>query len=165
MDKITVKDIVETCGINRNTFYYYYKDIYDLIDDIFEIETKRVMEDKNKYDSWADELNSVVNIAMQNRKGIAHIYYSKSRDVLEKYMFTCMELIIRNYVTANIDFTGVSQENIDFVCSFFCYSLVGLTLNWIKGGMQVESEDFILKEATIFESSIKGAIESCKSDK
>ena len=26
-DKITVKDIVEDCGVNRNTFYYHYRDI------------------------------------------------------------------------------------------------------------------------------------------
>ena len=35
MDKITVKDIVEECGINRNTFYYYFADIYDLIDGFY----------------------------------------------------------------------------------------------------------------------------------
>ena len=46
LDKITVKDIVEKCGINRNTFYYYYQDIYDLIDDVFDIETKKVLEDR-----------------------------------------------------------------------------------------------------------------------
>ena len=37
-DKITIKDIVETCGINRNTFYYYYSDIYDLLEEIFKRE-------------------------------------------------------------------------------------------------------------------------------
>ena len=30
LDKITVKDIVEDCGVNRNTFYYYFQDIYAL---------------------------------------------------------------------------------------------------------------------------------------
>ena len=33
LDKITVRDIVEDCGLTRNTFYYYYEDIYDLFDD------------------------------------------------------------------------------------------------------------------------------------
>ncbi len=27
-DKITIKDIIEGCGLNRGTFYYYYDDIY-----------------------------------------------------------------------------------------------------------------------------------------
>ena len=33
-DKITVRDIVEACEINRNTFYYHYTDIYDLLEEI-----------------------------------------------------------------------------------------------------------------------------------
>ena len=31
MSKITVKDIVERCGVNRNTFYYHFKDIPDVV--------------------------------------------------------------------------------------------------------------------------------------
>lgn len=165
MDKITVKDIVETCGINRNTFYYYYKDIYDLIDDIFQMETERIISEKDDFNAWTEELNSIVQIAMNNKKAIAHIYYSKSRDVLEKYLFTSTGMIIRNYVAEHVNTENITQENIDFVCSFFCYSLVGLTLNWIKGGMQDDSANVIEREARIFESTIHGAIDSCRSDK
>ena len=35
IEKITVKDIVEDCGVNRKTFYYYFKDIYDLTESVF----------------------------------------------------------------------------------------------------------------------------------
>ena len=44
LDKITVKEIVNECGINRNTFYYYYKDIYDLLEDVVSTESKNVIE-------------------------------------------------------------------------------------------------------------------------
>ena len=43
LDKITVKELVKECGINRNTFYYYYKDIYDLLEDIFIQESSRII--------------------------------------------------------------------------------------------------------------------------
>ena len=32
LHKITVSDITEDCGINRMTFYYHFKDIYDLVE-------------------------------------------------------------------------------------------------------------------------------------
>ena len=32
LDKVTVKDIIEDCGVNRQTFYYHFKDIYDLVE-------------------------------------------------------------------------------------------------------------------------------------
>ena len=54
LDKITVKDIVTRCGVNRNTFYYYYQDIYALVADIFELETQRILGDNMEYDCWQD---------------------------------------------------------------------------------------------------------------
>ena len=32
LSKITVKDIVERCGVNRNTFYYHFRDIPDAVE-------------------------------------------------------------------------------------------------------------------------------------
>ena len=32
LTKITINDIAEDCGINRMTFYYHFKDIYDLVE-------------------------------------------------------------------------------------------------------------------------------------
>ena len=32
LHKITINDITEECGINRMTFYYHFKDIYDLVE-------------------------------------------------------------------------------------------------------------------------------------
>ena len=52
LDKITVKDIVEDCGINRNTFYYHYHDIYDPLKDIFNIETKKALELAGAHSNW-----------------------------------------------------------------------------------------------------------------
>ena len=37
-EKVMVKDIVEECGLTRNTFYYYYEDTYNIITDILERE-------------------------------------------------------------------------------------------------------------------------------
>ena len=45
LDRITVKDICEQCEINRNTFYYYFKDIYDVLEAIFEDEVRLVMDE------------------------------------------------------------------------------------------------------------------------
>lgn len=32
LDKITIRDLTETCGISRMAFYYHFKDIYDLVE-------------------------------------------------------------------------------------------------------------------------------------
>ena len=32
IDKVTVKDVVEACGITRQTFYYHFRDMMDVIE-------------------------------------------------------------------------------------------------------------------------------------
>ncbi len=50
LDKITISDIADDCGMNRMTFYYHFQDIYDLIDWSFAEEAEKILEvDYRKY--------------------------------------------------------------------------------------------------------------------
>lgn len=46
LNKITISDIAEDCGINRMTFYYHFKDIYDLVEWSCLEDAKKAIEDK-----------------------------------------------------------------------------------------------------------------------
>lgn len=159
LDKITVKDIVDTCGINRNTFYYYYRDIYDLIDDIFDTEVKRVINDETHYDTWYEELHRIALLTVENKVGITHIYYSKSRDVLENYLFAVSENLIRNYVEHNSVNLDINEDDKEFVCKFYAHSLMGIILEWIKGNSQTDSEQFLKKVSAVLEGTVMTALE------
>ena len=66
LDKITVKDICERSEINRNTFYYYFDNVYDVLYSIFEIEKKQMLEDVefDAGDDAGDGETSVLNEAL-----------------------------------------------------------------------------------------------------
>ena len=65
LDRITVKDICEQCEINRNTFYYYFKDIYDVLETIFEDEVRLVMDEAKEgmtfHDAYARAAALILN--------------------------------------------------------------------------------------------------------
>ena len=82
LDKITVKDIVDECGINRNTFYYYYQDIYDLLEDVFETEYNMVMSQASDEDNFEDACRRATHLILEYKEAIEHMYQSKSREVL-----------------------------------------------------------------------------------
>ena len=43
LSKITVSEIIADCGVNRKTFYYHFKDIYDLLKWTLELETVEML--------------------------------------------------------------------------------------------------------------------------
>ena len=56
IDKITVKDIVDICNVNRQTFYYHFDDVYDLLEWIFEMDCNRVFPSIVTYDKWSTDM-------------------------------------------------------------------------------------------------------------
>lgn len=67
LNKITINDIAEDCGINRMTFYYHFKDIYDLVEWSC-LEDARKALDKNKtYDTWQQGFLQIFEEVLENK--------------------------------------------------------------------------------------------------
>ena len=45
LDKITISSITDRCGLTRNTFYYHFEDIYDLLRWEFERQSDKIMKE------------------------------------------------------------------------------------------------------------------------
>ena len=56
LNKITINDITEDCGVNRMTFYYHFKDIYDLVEWACLEDARRALDEKKTYDTWQQGL-------------------------------------------------------------------------------------------------------------
>ena len=43
LSQITIRDIVDDCGVNRNTFYYYSQDLPQLVESIVDEDAERII--------------------------------------------------------------------------------------------------------------------------
>ena len=68
LSQITIKDIVDDCGVNRNTFYYYFQDLPDLVETITKEEAQRVIQLYPAIDSIEQCLDALIDFALENRK-------------------------------------------------------------------------------------------------
>ena len=85
LDKITINDITEDCGINRMTFYYHFKDIYDLIEWCCVEDAKKALEGKKTYDTWQQGFLQIFEAVLDNKPFILNVYHSVSREQVELY--------------------------------------------------------------------------------
>ena len=86
MDRLTVKDVIETAEVNRNTFYYHFEDIYDLLHQVLKRKLDDFSNDTEKYDTFYEEYVRSAKFLMNNKKAMVHIYHSKDRELLQMYM-------------------------------------------------------------------------------
>lgn len=135
-DRITVKDIVEACEINRNTFYYYYSDIYDLLEEVFMKELNELSEAHKQGSSWAEAFIKIANVAYSHKKVINNICASRSYDYLETYMYKACKMIAVDAVQNQAQGMLVPEEDIEFIASFYEYAYFGIISEWFRTGMR-----------------------------
>ena len=92
--KITVKDIVEHCGVNRNTFYYHFQDISDVVESALKREVDKAFEQPIQVDSVVECLDVLVKLIGENRKAMLHIYCSLQRESFTDALDKMCEYIV-----------------------------------------------------------------------
>lgn len=78
VSRITVKDIVEDCGINRNSFYYHYQDLPSMVEEIIIEETNEIIRRHPTVDSLEEGLDVAVSFALKNKRAALHLYHSST---------------------------------------------------------------------------------------
>ncbi len=159
-DKITVKDIVTRCGVNRNTFYYYFEDIYALVDELFQLETQKILGGGGDFSSWQEAFLKGVAFARENKQGIYHLYKSISREQVENYLNRVSYNNIYNFVvkeTAGID---ADQRDLELISSFYTHALLGMVLEWLNGGMKTDPSGDIERLAVLLDGNIRLSVEN-----
>ncbi len=131
LDKITVRDIVEDCGITRNTFYYHYEDIYDLFDDYLDTRIHETWQSLPKNCPWEQALLQLLESIFETPRVGRHIFYSKKQDSLRRYLNKLLSAILLSHV-ANFPH-NVSTEDRQMICDASCYALYGMLEQWITG--------------------------------
>ncbi len=110
LNKISVKDIVEDCGVNRNTFYYHFADMPSLIEAIVKDDADRIAQECGGVDSLSACLNAALQLTTSHKRAVYHIYSSASRDI-EQYLLDICGYVAEKFidnVSADMD---VSDED------------------------------------------------------
>ena len=157
LNKITVNDICEKCSINRQTFYYHFEDIRDLIEYITIEDANNVLKDKDTYATWQEGFLSIFLLIKKDKIFINNIYHSISLDILQSYLYKIVYPIIYKVVDEKSSNKNVSEEDKNFISKFYMYSFVSLVLEWIKNDMKEDPNSIIKKVSSL----LTGTIDSC----
>ena len=87
LDKITVSDLTDHCGVNRMTFYYHFKDIYDLVEWCCEEDAARALAGQKTYDTWQQGFLQILEALRKDKAFFTSVYRSISREQLENYLY------------------------------------------------------------------------------
>lgn len=138
LNEITVKNIVETCGINRNSFYYHYQDLPALIEEIITEDAEAIIQKYSSVNSIVECFDAVIEFASRRKRAIMHIYRSLSREVFERNLMDVSEHFIRSYINTALSQESIPDEDKKCVIDYYKCVCFGLTIDWLNHGMTEE---------------------------
>lgn len=140
--KISISDLCEECGLNRKSFYYHFKDKYDLVNWIFYVDFLTNMGGKNFENEW-DVLVAVCNIFYHNKAFYQSALRIEGQNSFRDYFYEMLEPVMAFFVQ---DLFQVQNQKL-FV-TFFCDAFLTVVLRWFSMESELEPETFVeeLKE-------------------
>ena len=164
IDRITINDLTEHCGISRMTFYYHFKDIYDLIEWSCVEDATRALEGNKTYDTWQQGFLQIFETVKANKPFIMNVYRSVSREQVELYLYKMTYDLLINVVNEEAAGMDVSEEDRKFIANYYKYAFVGLVLDWINGDMKEDAQKIIGKLSLLMYGNVSRALEAYRAD-
>ena len=143
LNKITINDITEDCGVNRMTFYYHFKDIYDLVDWILTEDATKAMEGCQSFDTWTEAFL---------------VYRSVGREQVEQYLYKLLDPMLKEFADRECRDITVQDDDKQFVVDFYKYALVGVVLEWIRRDMKTEPAVMVERMGRMLQGDLRRAL-------
>ena len=158
LNTITISDIADDCGINRMTFYYHFKDIYDLVEWSCQEDAAKALAGKKTYETWQQGFVRIFDAVRENKPFIMNVYRCVSREQVEKYLTLLTDRLLLGVIQELSAGMTVRDEDKSFIAQIYSYAFVGLMLDWIKDDMRADPEKLVEKFALVIHDDVSGAL-------
>ena len=143
-EKISVKDIVNDCGLSKTTFYNHFRDKYDLAAWIYSTDAEKIINRVNFIDySWKNTLIDWIIYSIENKNFLKNLILNTSgQDSFINYVANVNIKILSNYVKRSQNIENLPTD-IEISVKVYCYGTVCMLCEMILKDLPIPTEDFI----------------------
>lgn len=162
VNKITVKEIVEDCGINRNSFYYHFDDIPSLIEEILNEQADALVQITDRETSIYSTILTAMDFALQNKTAMMHLYNSVNKDMFERYLNRIAHRTVTEYFEVYFAEENIAEDDKQVLIMYYKSLLVGFVIEWLGSGMKYDLSFQVQRLCELFEGTTELAVSRCK---
>lgn len=162
MDKITIAELTNLCNIRRQSFYYHFEDIYDLLRWMIENEAISLLKQQEGALLWKEGLLQLFRYLEENRTVCLCALKSVGRDHLRRFFEADIYAIIHRTIEQLTENIGVHSNldsfvDVEMLTHFYVVALAGMIESWLLGEIDRTPEQLIQFVDIILNDQINGA--------
>lgn len=164
LNKITISDITDDCGISRMTFYYHFKDIYDLVEWACLQDASGALQEKRTHDTWEEGFLQIFRAVRENKPFVMNVYRCVGRERVEQYLISLTDGLVRGVVEEEAAGMCVREDDRAFIAKTYSYMFVGLMLDWVADDMRGDPAEIVRRLALCIEGTVAAALARFRTD-
>jgi len=140
IDKITVKDISDACGMSRQTFYYHFQDVLDLIEWSSEQALQQTIERSLAQEDPVDAIEQFVILGVENRSMMKKLLSSQHRDRFQNLLTEGVKTYLAELIRTRNPDLSTAYEELERALLFYAGGITALMLD--AGGSALDTHKF-----------------------
>lgn len=141
-EKISVGEICEACELNRKSFYYHFKDKYDLVEWIFHSEFITTVADARVIDRWSF-VRALCDYFYRERTFYSKLLRLTGQNAFRQYFSEYLFQTVEPFLRPNISLEAQQSENYGFFISFISDAVFVAIFRWLNEGSKTPPEEFV----------------------
>ena len=158
INKITIKELASRCKINRQTFYYHFCDIYDLLEWLLRNRLKSITTNIENFDSWQEAGIYLLDYLCDNRPLVLSTLNSLSRNSVHNLIHDEIFKLASKFVHEIAGDIKLSEDAFTHIIHFFCITFTALLEDWLVSDSNQSSKEVIYDLDMIVSGMTRNAI-------
>ena len=162
-EKITVKNIVDDCGLTRNTFYNYFEDTYDVVEGLLRAQMCRLVhyteDGESETLSLAQAMEPVSRFAREHPRAVRHLFRSSKREEIVRYFYQVLKVTVSHLVDGVIGERCVREADRALIVDACLFITAGFLQKWMEADMQGSVEDTLAEVDSLFSTAVHDAVD------
>ena len=158
LEEITVKDLTGRLGVTRQTFYYHFHDIYEIVEWIFQSNSDMILSEFSTIDSWQFGYVLMMKWVQNNKSLVLNCYHSVRKDYVETFMNRILYQYIYQVVQEQSKGMRVTEQQKAFIARFFTLAINAISQEWIASGMTENPNRIAEQVNTLIKGDFKKAL-------
>lgn len=141
LDKIKIHEIVDACGVNRQTFYYHFQDIYALVEWMYQHDAMELIENNKcegslencvEGDIWNGVIEAMFSYIEDHRSEILCVINSRAMVYFSNFVYDGLRMTVRGVIDAKSEKLDVDEYYKNFLSNFYAIALGGVVQSWLE---------------------------------
>ena len=165
LPKITIGEVSTGAGVNRQTFYYHFNDIVDLLLYGSGLIGEGLIADPSFGFDFENDFSRLLLYFKENRPVINNVYPYLGKEAAETLFEGISHEFVLHYVKKAALGVDSKDDDIKKVSAFYGYAIKGILYDYISGGFSINIQDISHCISSILLGSLRNSLINLANDR